>query len=153
MHIEGELISLVGRVRYVITDGKHVCLSGPELVVRRCVYDVSLHLFQQPTGEWDTQEFGKQPDWHNPYVNRRDNGRRDWDKHPSDSAKKALKAALMSAWSVFIPQHPELLKAAEKEHLEGKILTCEEKITELEQKISVLREEKENIQIKLAHLG
>jgi hypothetical protein len=151
MHIEGTIPTTVGEVRYAITDGKHVCISSSRCCVRNCYYDVALHLFLQPSNQWDTQEYGKPFDWHNPYVNRRtEQGGRNWDKQPSSSAKTALKTALMTAWMAFIPQHPELLKEAEKKDLDSKILGITEKIAGLEGQIEKLKAERTSLELRSA---
>jgi hypothetical protein len=136
--VEGEFASTIGKVRYAITSATHVSING-SVTVRQIPYRVGLHLFRHNDGKWRTQEEGKNPDYHNPYLNREDDKR--WEKEPSQAARLSIKETLIAAWEGYIVKCPEKLPQAGLLNLQGQIASKAEECATAKNKLEELRVE------------
>lgn len=148
--VQGEFETQLGVMKYVITQGDHVFLSGggstdglPPLMVNRVPYYVNSHLYLQRDGTWARK------DWHDPYMTRKDSSL----KEPSQAARDTAHASIKVAWEDFIAGNQDLLVEGERRNLNNEVGKAEEEIEKAQGAIEKLEADREGLLRREAALG
>lgn len=145
-HVEGELPTEFGVMRYAVTDARHVFIGtkqGHETITLRGVeYHFNVHLFLGADGRWTTSQPGR-----NEYEARQNlrltkkNAPYNKDQ-ASDTARKTVLAEVAASWEQFYSKNRSVSRDAELAHVNDEIRTLDGEIEEKEKELAALREKK-----------
>jgi len=134
----GNLKSNIGELVFTMTSANHVHIQANEAAV----YSISCHV-HLIDGQW------KLKDYRELYMSRP--GSFDY---PTSAARRKASDAILVAWAAFVAStgFTEIATAAERGHLEDEIRRADEKIVELEKKLTAARNERGDLRYKLGAL-
>jgi len=146
MHQRSHVTTKYGRVEVVATDARHLYLNAssnalgdPEvgLIINGVRYAASLHV-NLYDGVWEPSRDAHGNSYHALYLSRAD---RLTSRDASDSARRKATEILLAVAREWAAANPDLINAAEEEHVAEQISRREEKIAEKEAEIATLRGE------------